>query len=427
MKHPDFDKAFAPTPEIVSLSIEDAFRKGKKAMKMRHKITAMLSAAAVLVIAFAVIGLALPSEPQPDVVSQPKLNEPAGEPTVYYTSKGVYYHNIEDCSGMLGAQPHPLSEAQSDGKIACPVCVLGERETWFDNEAETWFDNEAEPMPTPELYGGSVVLDGNGAVLQAESRPVPATAEPTPLPIPATDASPTEAPVSEQLNAEEQIVYHTEQGKYYHTNMHCSGMMNAKAHSLTEALRAGKEPCPVCYIPELPVDSEPQPADHMCVIGMEYFLEVFDRGVMETFPKFDMQGSGKHIGDYMREEATYTNDDGLYLAVYREMNNDALMSGRIALMFPEEFDHDLFSSEGAQWYRNTYALAMETFVSMPVNSGINMPTDALKQIYVWFDGEIKPDVCEMEFETEGGFFTMSFDINGDEPSFATMNYNVSRA
>jgi len=320
MKHPDFDKAFAPTPEIARLSIEAAFRKGEKAMKLRHKITAMVSAAAVLAIVCAAAVFALPNEPRPDVVSQPRLSNeteptvsPTEAPAVYYTLKGVYYHNIEDCSGMLGAESHALSEAQADGKLACPVCVLGKGET-------DWFADEA-----------------------------------------------------------------------------------------------------------LAADDEPQPADHMCTIGQEYFMEIFDHGLFATFPHVDMEGSGKQTDDYIWEEAVYTNDQGLYLAVYREMNKDTLMSGRIALMFPEDFDHGLFSGEGAEWYRNTYALAMKTLINMPMNSQIDKLSGALKQVYVYFDGEVRPNVCEMEFETDGGFFSLSFDINGNEVSLASMNYNVSRA
>ena len=313
MKYPDFDKAFAPTPEIVRLSIEAAFRKGEKAMKLRHKVTAMLSAAAVLLVVCAAAVFALPNEPRPDVVSQPVAVDPTEEPIVYYTSKGTYYHNIEDCSGMKNAQPHPLTEAQTDGKLACPVCVQGEVET-------DWFANET-----------------------------------------------------------------------------------------------------------LAADGVPQPADHMCAIGQEYFMEIFDHGLFATFPHVDMEGSGKQTDDYIWEEAVYTNDSSLYLTVYREMNKDTLMSGRIALMFPEDFDHDLFSSEGAQWYRNTYALAMETLENLPMNSRIDKLSSAFTQVYVWFDGELRPNVCEMEFETDSGFFSLSFDIDGDNVSLAFMNYNVTRS
>jgi len=125
MKHPDLDRAFGPTPEIVHLSMESAFRKGEKAMKLRHKIIAMASVAAVLALACGLFAFALPNEPRPDVVAQPQL---CGEPTivtVYYNPYGKYYHYEEHCSGMRGAEPHSLQEAEYVGKLPCPVCVAG--------------------------------------------------------------------------------------------------------------------------------------------------------------------------------------------------------------------------------------------------------------------------------------------------------------
>lgn len=104
-------------------------------MKFRHKLTAVLSGAAVLVLAFAVIGLANPAQPQPDVLSQPTLTaapttaptlELTEEPMVYYTSQGIYYHFNEHCSGMRNADCHNRSDAIEAGKQACPICVNSE-------------------------------------------------------------------------------------------------------------------------------------------------------------------------------------------------------------------------------------------------------------------------------------------------------------
>ena len=352
MKYPDFDKAFAPTPEIVGLSIEAAFRKGAKVMKLRHKITAMVSAAAVLAIICAAAVFALPGEPQPDVMAQPKLNS----------------------------------------------ATVAPEETAKTNNA-AGYGEESELLPDATL---------------------------TPRPIPTV--MPTAAPVYEDVVSvalEEQIVYHTEKGKYYHYYMNCSGMLYAKPHTISEAKEAGKEACPVCVLGNGVV----QQADHMCAIGMEYFLEIFDLGLMDTFHGADMQmqAFGEQTESVLWEEAHYSSSNGLYITIYREMRDDKLMSGNIALTFSESFDHEAFISGSAAWYNNAYARAMETFVSMPANSHINRPTDTLTRIYVYFDSELKPSVCTFDFETDSGFFTLSFDVNGDDVSLASMNYNVSRA
>lgn len=209
MKQPDFDRAFAPTPACVHASIQLAFARGEKRMKLRHKIAGMLSVAAVLVILLAVAALAMdfPAAPQPDVLSPgrplntaaPRAEEPAStnavlemaeEPTVYFNPKGNYYHFEEGCSGMVGAEPHSLSKAIAAGKTACPVCA---------------------PVPgnAEEAYSGG-----------------------TP----------------EQENAETSApsIYYTPGGTYFHMEQNCSGMMNAEAHDLYDALLAGKQLCPAC-------------------------------------------------------------------------------------------------------------------------------------------------------------------------------------
>ena len=48
---------------------------------------------------------------------------------VYYTPGGIYYHLIEDCSGMQNASAHSIATANADGKKPCPTC-FGENVSW---------------------------------------------------------------------------------------------------------------------------------------------------------------------------------------------------------------------------------------------------------------------------------------------------------
>ena len=48
---------------------------------------------------------------------------------VYYTPGGIYYHLIEDCSGMQNASAHSIATANADGKKPCPSC-FGENVSW---------------------------------------------------------------------------------------------------------------------------------------------------------------------------------------------------------------------------------------------------------------------------------------------------------
>ena len=48
---------------------------------------------------------------------------------VYYTPGGMYYHLMEDCSGMQNAAAHSIATANADGKKPCPTC-FGESVSW---------------------------------------------------------------------------------------------------------------------------------------------------------------------------------------------------------------------------------------------------------------------------------------------------------
>ena len=48
---------------------------------------------------------------------------------VYYTPGGVYYHLMENCSGMQNASAHSVATANADGKLPCPSC-FGESVSW---------------------------------------------------------------------------------------------------------------------------------------------------------------------------------------------------------------------------------------------------------------------------------------------------------
>ena len=75
--------------------------------------------------------------------------------------------------------------------------------------------------------------------------PQPAMAAPTPTP--EADA-PVEGPVAAR-DAGEYIVYHTENGRYYHTSATCSGMLGAEEHTLASSVEDGFEACPDCNAP----------------------------------------------------------------------------------------------------------------------------------------------------------------------------------
>lgn len=181
------DKAFRNTPPEVHYAIERAFQRGEAEMKKRHKIALALSMAACMaaMVAAALAVNIMPRRGSHAVpLSETGKGITAGDAIVYFTESGKYYHDTEDCSGMTGAREGTEREAWSLDKRPCPVCLGG------------------------KTVGG------------------------------AAEESDAEAP--------ETAVYYNKNGVYYHTQEHCSGMWNAKRHTVAEAEADGKQPCPVC-------------------------------------------------------------------------------------------------------------------------------------------------------------------------------------
>lgn len=328
MKHPDFDKAFAPTPEIVSLSIEAAFRKGEKAMKFRHKLITALSAAAVLAVVCAAAVFALPNEPRPDVVSQPVLTEPTEEPTVYYTSKGIYYHNIQDCSGMMNAQPHPLSEAQSDGKLACSVCV-------------------------------------------------------------STDAVPASSLAEEST----EMVFISYGDDRSATEIGADIFQNVFGVSMFDVLQ----------------DYQLTYTDAYDMVGVD------DTFIQEIQLRFCQNGFSQNDSEFTPVIITIESKD------------EQIISGSIFLNFIN-FSGASFREDCLLWYQNVCESAAATLEGLDIlGAGSGGMPELPLQLLVNFGSDLKPAVCTLEYECSTGFFTLSFDINGDDVSLASMNYNVSKA
>ena len=193
MKNIDFDRAFAKTPEEFHESILTAFEKGEKHMKFRYKLISAVSAAAVLLVAFAVIALAgrEMSAPKPDTLAAPELNTMQNTPTVAPLMEEAIIE-VPECT-------------------TAPPAALPTEEPLYD--AEEW---STTPRPTPE-----------------------------PTYTPAPTAMATVIPVDPESGAP-RGVYCTQGGVYYHTDEHCSGMMNAGFCGIETAAYFSKVPCPVC-------------------------------------------------------------------------------------------------------------------------------------------------------------------------------------
>ena len=296
MMHMDklhLERAFTEAPSELRDCVEEAFERGAKEMKRRHKWMTALSVAAACAVIFAGLAMAAgqltrprpdtvltdrgdspqatsrpttKATPIPDITPEPTstpevIPEPTPtpevtpEPTptpevtpepevslVYTQPASNYYHMDPGCSGMVGAVPWTEESAISVGKQPCPVCILGT------------------------------------ATLDLEEAPEEASA-----------AESVEAPV-----------YYTEAGRYYHGNEHCSGMLNTQPHSIELALASGKERCPVC---------QPIEPDHY-----DLFRAAFGQDLEALTPGYAYGYCGDD-SDFFGEDSWFVTDGETYSMV----------------------------------------------------------------------------------------------------------------
>jgi len=198
-------------------------------------------------------------EPVPDAGYTVK---PAGQATVYFFEGGsVGFHNGPNRHDMSGAPAHTLQEAFDMGKNPCKSCGMPGKEI-LDVAHIAWVDANNRIHTTDEcaefkgqwklmaldkaLDAGYEACEACGADFYAEEifpAPTP-TPEPTPEPPPAA-VSPAAAPKP----AGEVTGDYYASSKGYHTAPDCASMRNAPAHTLADAVAAGKNACKYCKPP----------------------------------------------------------------------------------------------------------------------------------------------------------------------------------
>lgn len=183
------------------------------------------------------------------------------EALVWITNFSNYYHAQHDCSGMTGAVGVLEIEAKTLGRKPCQMCIAA-GEVYYDPEIAATLEPSMIAVPLEE----GVEVAYTAATPQSFALEIPrftwspATAEPTPTPMPTQKPAATAEPVEWVMptpmatveptpmpeNVEIMSVWMIDGGAYYHADEHCSGMNGAKNCGESEADAAGKKPCPVC-------------------------------------------------------------------------------------------------------------------------------------------------------------------------------------
>ena len=190
-------------------------------------------------------------------VTLPKIKNVADAP-VYYTKGGTYYHVTENCSGMMNAVSHKLSEAQADGKKVCEKCGVvsynlmdTEYYLWVDqknvahttDECAEFFGYRYFVYPFEDVYEGSFsycAACGGSACFEYMRQ----NDERFNVAYENLDEG-----MKELYDFEKTVtVYYGESSRSYHANPECQYMKDAKyVHTLYQALHVdGKQRCEIC-------------------------------------------------------------------------------------------------------------------------------------------------------------------------------------
>ena len=102
------------------------------------------------------------------------------------------------------------------------------------------------PENTPDPESGKPLSDGT-LTAAGEFKP---DETPAPTDTPAPEPTPTPVPDVPVKAPGEATVYYNKEGKLYHMRSSCKKMNSAKAHTLAEAVEAGKQNCNACSSPD---------------------------------------------------------------------------------------------------------------------------------------------------------------------------------
>ena len=208
------------------------------------------------------------AKPTPTPVPKPTYTvKPASEATVFFFPGGKGYHIDPNVHDMGGAPAHTLAEGIASGKNPCQSCGVPGAEV-LDIDHIAWVDEANRIHTTDEckFFKGKWRLMSLEAAVKSGCEPCPEchadqyredvvptpapTAEPTPTPKPTPEPTPVVVSPSTPLKSVgDMTVYYYDASRAYHVGPDCKGMSGAPAHTISQALAAGKRACGNCNPP----------------------------------------------------------------------------------------------------------------------------------------------------------------------------------
>lgn len=255
---------------ILAEAMDDRFQ------ERGHKPSlAPLAAMAALVLVVALtVGVLTNRGGRPERRSQ--VFSDGSQDWVWVCEDDALYHALSDCGGMENPSCMPLQEARNAGRTACRACIpvsrptvvpqasaqpeeshtpetnqYREMENVFDEgESEITAQPEASEMPTVAPLESAI----EAGLPEEMADPGENVSENATMEDEVDDGEDFFNPdmtlstsISEGESRDDDLVWVRLNGRYYHSEEHCSGMMGATQMTIAETEEQGLEACPSCY------------------------------------------------------------------------------------------------------------------------------------------------------------------------------------
>lgn len=157
----------------------------------------------------------------------------------YSTPKGTYLHTQPYCSNMYGAQWRTVEEALALSQDLCPVCfdfyVTNLTSYVYLSKTDAYYhaDRACAGVPLAKDAFATALTTADRARMRGA------------LPCPKCALAQMAGAAADSFALGETL-WSTPGGEYFHIDQNCSGMLNASARTLEEALALNQKACPAC-------------------------------------------------------------------------------------------------------------------------------------------------------------------------------------
>lgn len=316
-------------------------------------------------------------------------NAEAAELVFYCTPSGKYYHLEPDCSGMRNAEARtPEQVFINSGYTACPSCIDTDEEKALLMLPVPQDDaDEVFIAPSNNYYHRDHGCFYMSMVIKVDLKT-------------AKDMGHTPCPMCfrDQVDISTfETCWATKNGKYYHSEEHCSGMQNAVSGLVEEARSKGKMRCPVC------MKTTPE--------NYDLFTTAFGQEIEDLYPGY--------IYECTNYGFEWNISNGTEIIRLCEVHpQGTAFFGEELPGLPElhltniPAKYRIFMSKTPAPIGSMYAAARTEGEKQLQHSKLTIEDLPLQSVIVYFDANRQVNACEMQFGF-GDHVKLKWQVNAD--------------